>query len=245
MYIIGDIHGCLETLKILYKKIPDKKNIYSVGDIIDKGPDSALVIDFIIKNNIKVIKGNHEALYEIMIEKYLNNEDIFYSKWYKLWGGKNTLNSYFKYEKKIIKKKMIEHLQFIKSLPYYFEIDIKDEDNDTLFISHGFALPYYKMRHNLYNDNNVKQAFLSNRLKSKYFIVNKKNLKNLEKYKVKNIFGHDASNEVRFSKNYIAIDTGCVYSKNENKGKCLTAIHWPSKEIIQVKLKDKINYKDY
>ncbi|MFW6120901.1 MAG: metallophosphoesterase, partial [Petrotogales bacterium] len=38
-YVIGDIHGCLRSLKKLLKKIPAKKNdeLIFVGDYIDRG----------------------------------------------------------------------------------------------------------------------------------------------------------------------------------------------------------------
>ena len=42
--VIGDIHGCLSTLKALIAKAGPVDSIISVGDLIDRGPDSFGVI---------------------------------------------------------------------------------------------------------------------------------------------------------------------------------------------------------
>lgn len=73
--VIGDIHGCLEDFKNLLLKlevkmegdlivsIPEKVGqLILIGDIIDKGPDSGAVIEFVHKNKkmFTLIQGNHE-----------------------------------------------------------------------------------------------------------------------------------------------------------------------------------------
>lgn len=36
-YIIGDVHGCYDTLIALIKKLPEKAEIIFLGDLIDRG----------------------------------------------------------------------------------------------------------------------------------------------------------------------------------------------------------------
>lgn len=55
--IIGDIHGCLSTLKELIAKAGPVDQIISVGDLIDRGPDSLGVVKYCIDNNIQVCLG--------------------------------------------------------------------------------------------------------------------------------------------------------------------------------------------
>ena len=55
--VIGDIHGCLSTLQALIDKAGPVDEIISVGDLIDRGPDSFGVIQYCINNNIKVVLG--------------------------------------------------------------------------------------------------------------------------------------------------------------------------------------------
>ena len=69
-YVIGDIHGSLEELKMLLVKIRkdaagEGYRLIFVGDYVDRGPDSAGVISLIrILQGMGAyaIKGNHEEL---------------------------------------------------------------------------------------------------------------------------------------------------------------------------------------
>ena len=59
---IGDIHGCIDELLFLWKRLKVKSGdqVHQVGDIINKGPKSHEVIQFCIKNKVHAILGNHE-----------------------------------------------------------------------------------------------------------------------------------------------------------------------------------------
>ncbi|PID30279.1 MAG: metallophosphoesterase [Candidatus Cloacimonadota bacterium] len=60
--IIGDIHGCYDELISLIKLFSPKKGdkIYTVGDIIGKGPSVKKVIETLIELKIDSVLGNHE-----------------------------------------------------------------------------------------------------------------------------------------------------------------------------------------
>lgn len=65
--IIGDIHGCLVELKELVTKLELEPGdwLCSVGDMIDKGPDSVGVVQYMmaLKDkgiNVELVLGNHE-----------------------------------------------------------------------------------------------------------------------------------------------------------------------------------------
>ena len=64
--IIGDVHGCLNELGSLVKKIKTRnlEEIIFVGDLMDKGPDTVGVLEYVreLEKEIKVtvVKGNHE-----------------------------------------------------------------------------------------------------------------------------------------------------------------------------------------
>lgn len=68
LFIVGDVHGMLEPLCALIEKLaiqPEDKLVF-VGDLIDKGPDSAGVIRFVEElrqtglHDTIVVEGNHE-----------------------------------------------------------------------------------------------------------------------------------------------------------------------------------------
>jgi fructose-1,6-bisphosphatase len=95
MYIIGDIHGCFLTLQKLVEKIGKDEVFYSVGDIVDKGPDTCKTLDFVMSlKNFKMVLGNHEVQFINHIKRYINNEDISNTNWYKNFGGKQSIDSY-------------------------------------------------------------------------------------------------------------------------------------------------------
>ena len=60
--LIGDIHGCIRELEELYRKLTHLSidEVFHVGDLVDRGPDSGAVIDFCIRNKINGVMGNHE-----------------------------------------------------------------------------------------------------------------------------------------------------------------------------------------
>ncbi len=63
--IIGDVHGMFNELWKLFRLLvrPDDKVVF-VGDLIDKGPDSARVVQFVREmsrtHDITLVEGNHE-----------------------------------------------------------------------------------------------------------------------------------------------------------------------------------------
>lgn len=62
-FFIGDVHGCCAELAELVGRFAPQAGdeIYQVGDLINKGPDSVGALRFAITNGIRCVKGNHEA----------------------------------------------------------------------------------------------------------------------------------------------------------------------------------------
>ena len=58
--VIGDVHGCFNTLKKLIRKFPKDSKLIFLGDLCNRGKYSKDVIDFVIKNNHQCLLGNHE-----------------------------------------------------------------------------------------------------------------------------------------------------------------------------------------
>jgi hypothetical protein len=67
VYVVGDIHGCLNELKALVAKLsaqyndPDVlKHMVLVGDLVNKGPLSAETVQFCSANRLHCVIGNHD-----------------------------------------------------------------------------------------------------------------------------------------------------------------------------------------
>jgi len=127
--VIGDIHGCFFTLKALMEqkvKPAPEDQIFFVGDLIDRGPRTKDVLDYIIflssqEYQIFPLRGNHED----MCLKALKNESHLQT-WYAN-GAKETLRSfgvpeYLIYDAKALKFIPDNYIQFMIQLPYYYDL---------------------------------------------------------------------------------------------------------------------------
>lgn len=62
-YVIGDIQGCWAELQDLLRQIhyqPDADEIFLLGDLVNRGPDSLLVLRWAFQNSIRTVLGNHD-----------------------------------------------------------------------------------------------------------------------------------------------------------------------------------------
>lgn len=68
-YVIGDIHGCFDTLQALWRKLrfdSAKDRLWLVGDLVNRGPRSLAVLrwarelDDLLGERLQVVLGNHD-----------------------------------------------------------------------------------------------------------------------------------------------------------------------------------------
>jgi len=118
---IGDIHGCLTSLETMLDLIqPDKTDlIVTLGDYVDRGPDSKGVIDYLLNfkesHNFIHLMGNHE-IQMIRALETRHDRERFLSD---LCGGQDTLDSYGGSFDDVPD----EHWEFMKSSKLYHELD--------------------------------------------------------------------------------------------------------------------------
>lgn len=91
---IGDIHGCSKAFDHMLRlaKVRKTDTIITLGDYVDRGPDSKGVIDRLIwlhtQCRVIPLKGNHEVM---MLES--REDPVRYKDWLG-HGGRHTLRSY-------------------------------------------------------------------------------------------------------------------------------------------------------
>ncbi len=114
--MIGDVHGHYSALLDLFDllAVQETDQIYFLGDLIDRGPASAKVVEFVREGGHTCLLGNHEHL---MLMTFPNDEPDFIAL--QTWihcGGQPTLDSYG----------TLEHVQadlgWIKTLPTHVDL---------------------------------------------------------------------------------------------------------------------------
>lgn len=137
-YAIADLHGRFDLLEKAMEKITehalknptkDGSKIITLGDYVDRGPDSKKIIELLMKrqsDRFICLQGNHEALMVQSIAQKLSPD------WWVGNGGDATLMSYghpfspfmmFAYDQVSYMDVPEDHLKWIASLPLYHEAE--------------------------------------------------------------------------------------------------------------------------
>jgi serine/threonine protein phosphatase 1 len=203
-FAVGDIHGCLDRLKILLKRMPvdwDEDRLIFLGDYVDRGPDSMQVIEFLLDfkrrygERIVFLQGNHEW----MFSRYLIGEDCGP---FLRCGGSQTIESYS------LEGKALEvpgsHRGFLEDLKPFHE-------TESYIFVHAGLRPGVSLAAQSHEDLLwIRSPFLE----SPY------------NWGKRVIFGHTPFSAPLIEENKIGIDTGAAY------GGRLTAIVLPDLEFV-------------
>lgn len=184
MIVIGDVHGCFKTLKALINKLPKDDKICFVGDLIDRGPSSMDVVQYVIDNNFDCVLGNHEQfmIMNSKITDQINRETD--QSIIGLWGcngGTKTIESYTS------QKIFNDHVKWMKELPllnWYKE----------LVVSHSSCANY------VLEYTGDKDDVLWRRPENPKAIPGRFN-----------IFGHTPKEKPLIEEHFACIDTACVF----------------------------------
>lgn len=64
-FVVGDIHGCFTLLAQRLEELdfdPTKDRLFSVGDLVDRGPESEQFEEWLAKPWFHSVRGNHEQM---------------------------------------------------------------------------------------------------------------------------------------------------------------------------------------
>lgn len=208
LYAIGDIHGCNEQLGSLLESVREDARRFDgdvrlvfVGDYVDRGPDSAGVLDCLttadLPGKADFLMGNHE---EAMLEVY-DGETETLSGWLR-FGGAQTLESYGISRAEIhrlgidLPTRMREavpaaHVEFLRNLKDQVRV------GDYLFVHAGIRPGTPLERQDSFDLRWIREEFLSDEDSDHGAMV---------------VHGHTISREPDVRSNRIGIDTGCYSS---------------------------------
>jgi serine/threonine protein phosphatase 1 len=113
--IIGDVHGHYDALVALLEMVAPQADdrVYFLGDLIDRGPQSAQVVQLVMDNNYPCLLGNHEAMLLEVVSGRGSSLEI-YQGWLQS-GGYATVESY---QNRIPP----EHIEWMSKLPLYLDL---------------------------------------------------------------------------------------------------------------------------
>ena len=203
-YVIGDIHGRFDLFEALIKAIeeddanaaPATTTMILLGDLIDRGPDSAGVVKLARLwdeyCNLRCLIGNHE---EMLLDAL---DDIDVLRHFLRHGGRETILSYG-ITKKEFNKASLEELQGLMKariptgdLDFIRKCEDMIEMGDYLFV-HAGVNPKRPMTEQKPRELRwIRDPFLNHKDRYSHMIVH----------------GHTITEKVEEKKNRIGIDTG-------------------------------------
>lgn len=221
--IIGDVHGEYKALLNLVSKTPEGSQLVFVGDLIDRGSQSAHVVKFVREYRLPCVRGNHE---EMMIEygsKFIhaieNNEKIEQDNLWLQHGGVETLLSYGLISMRGMK--LVPHpfikeflfqfksdIEWMKELPIYLELLYSlHKSGKPVVVSHSSIAPVWHLRHDPENEKVFSENILWSRVKP------------MNNVNIFNIFGHTPQKySVDIEDHYVNVDTGCYIKRKKGYG---------------------------
>ncbi|AIK96641.1 metallophosphoesterase [Candidatus Odyssella acanthamoebae] len=224
--IIGDVHGCLDELIALLKKLgysidlekgviskaPPNRILVFVGDLVDRGPDSPgvlrLVREAVLQGKALCVCGNHDD----KLKRKLQGKDVQITN-----GLEVTLDQLREASPEFLE----QIISFIDQLPYYLVLD-----QGRLIICHAGIQKKYIGQYSP---------------KIRAFCLYGRSLGTDEKGQPLRynwaqdyegealvVYGHTVVEESVFLNNTLNLDTGCVF------GGRLTALRYPERQIVSV-----------
>ena len=114
--VIGDVHGHYDGLMLLLEAIAPGSDdqVYFLGDLIDRGPQSSQVVNFVQQSSYHCLLGNHE---QMLLDVVCNNRVSAQAQQAWLYsGGHATVASY---QDATIPQ---EHLDWMLQLPTHLDL---------------------------------------------------------------------------------------------------------------------------
>lgn len=113
-FVVGDIHGQFELLLSEMKRVgfkEKKDRLFSVGDIIDRGPDSLSCLQLLDAPWFYMVRGNHE---QMMIDSVLGK------------GWKSWRNEYGRWARKLEKSEIKKWAKRLRKCPVAMTVNHGD-----------------------------------------------------------------------------------------------------------------------
>ena len=162
-YIISDIHGFYYRFQDCLAKVnfdPREDELYVLGDIIDRGPHNAEMLEWAYEqsSSVKFLRGNHEDMMlatmreynELEKRNYFEDEGLQFNFIYNsIWIGWNGGIDTFEYLVDLPREHREDLLNWIDSWPLFYDIKVNDK---RFILTHaGLAMNGIRMTDDRYD----------------------------------------------------------------------------------------------
>jgi len=206
VYAIGDVHGRLDLLEDMIGQVERddrargsaQTQIILLGDLVDRGPDSAGVVERLIglaetRGNVRFILGNHEEIFLRALDGDIESLRLFVRI-----GGRETILSYGVSEQDYERGDYAELLALVQAhvperhITFLKEFEDRIEIGDYVFVHAGLrpGVPIEEQRRA--DMRWIRSSFLDSDAEFGKLVVH----------------GHSISEEIVERPNRIGLDTG-------------------------------------
>ena len=206
VYAIGDVHGRLDLLEDMIGQVEHddrargsaQTQIILLGDLVDRGPDSAGVVERLIglaetRGNVRFILGNHEEIFLRALDGDIESLRLFVRI-----GGRETILSYGVSEQDYERGDYAELLALVQAhvperhITFLKEFEDRIEIGDYVFVHAGLrpGVPIEEQRRA--DMRWIRSSFLDSDAEFGKLVVH----------------GHSISEEIVERPNRIGLDTG-------------------------------------
>ena len=227
-FIVGDIHGSFSALELLLQRIrfnPECDRVFSVGDLIDRGPESHRVIEFLNYEWFHSIMGNHERM---LLDSEHSPQVL--ENWTHYNGGA--------WWKKIPDNIRPRIRKVLANLPLAFEVSTAIGQVGIVHADIPTGTPWHQFIRALDTDPDMDEYALWSRNRYKHFKMMGRTVP-VEGIDLV-VFGHTPVSEPLHTANFYYIDTGASLLNDKSLGKLtLLQVH-PVMEVHQFDVRSEL-----
>jgi len=207
--IVGDVHGCVEELRLLLRKCGQAKGdrVVLAGDLVAKGPDSQGVVQFAREDGLLAVLGNHDAF--ALAHQSEADKD-------RSQGRRSYIRSLGK-----------DDWAYLEALPPFLRLGDVRPGGPEVLVVHAGLVPGVAVEDQRREHLRTLRSIADTGEPTSRLLVHfpwAAQWRGPEWV----IFGHDAVRGLQQQPLATGLDTGCVY------GRELTAIILPEGKIVQV-----------
>jgi len=224
-YIVGDIHGHFELFDLLLKELafnPECDRMISVGDGIDRGPESNRVLEYWQQPWFYAVRGNHEA----MLMAAREHKPGIYGLWMANGG---------EWAEQVSEALLDEMATYFAELPYAISVETEYGDVGVVHADMPMNLNWQQLLDKLENQQITErelQVLLWSRESYRKLRLSREYVGAIREYKIDKVHkvyvGHCVVDTPTLFGNMMFIDTGAYCNGN------LTAVDLSTEELIIV-----------